>query len=81
MDINKYVHYLGQNTLNDSEAQYLYEKVLDLQDDLEKTLNDVSMLEIEHRLSYEETDRLFVQNMKNRNEIETLKTKLHVSKT
>ena len=78
MDIDKLVHYLGQNTLNDSEAHYLSEKVLDLQDDLENALNDVSRLEIEHKLSQEEADRLFNENEKVKNEIEAPKTRLHL---
>lgn len=81
MNTDQLMSYLAQNNLNDAEAQYLSEFVLDLQYDLEKALDDVSRLEVEHRLSYEEADRLFVQNMKNRYEIETLKTILHVSKT
>ena len=44
MDIDELVHYLGQNNLKDSKACYLSGFVLDLQDDLEKALNDVSML-------------------------------------
>ena len=81
MDIDELVRFLQKNILSNSEAHRLSEVVLNLRYDLEKALNDVSRLEIEHRLSYEEADRLFVQNFKNVNEIETLKTKLHVSKT
>ena len=46
MDIDKLLHYLGQNNLKDSEAYYLSDFVLDLQDDLEKAKNDVSRLKI-----------------------------------
>ena len=79
MDIDKLVHYLGQNNLKDSEACYLSDFVLDLQDDLEKALNDVSRLKVEHRLSYEEADRLFVKNEEAQNKIDSIKSKLELS--
>ena len=81
MDIDKLVHYLGQNNLKDSEACYLSDFVLDLQDDLEKAKNDVSRLKIEHSLSYEEADHLFVKNEEAQTKIDSLKSKLHLSQT
>ena len=51
MNIGQLVSYLAESNLNDYEAQYLSEFVLDLQNDLEKALNDVSRLELEHHLS------------------------------
>ena len=78
MNIDQFVSYLAEKNLNDSEAQYLSEFVLDLQSDLKKALNDVSRLEIEHRLSFEEADRLFNENEKVKNEKEALKTRLHL---
>ena len=78
MDIAKLVHYLGQNNLKDSEACYLSDFVLDLQDDLEKALSDVSRLKLEHRLSYEEADRLFGENEKAQAKIDSLNSKYHL---
>ena len=52
-----------------------------MQNDLKKALNDVSRLEIEHRLLFEEADRLFRENMKSQYEIDVLKSKPHISKT
>ena len=80
MDIDKLVNYLGQNNLKDSEACYLSDFVLDLQDDLEKALSDVSRLKLEHRLSYEEADRLFGENEKAQTKIDSLQSKCHISK-
>ncbi len=79
MDADELVHYLAQNSLSNAEAHYLSEVLLNALDKKEQALEDVSRLEIEHKLSYEEANLLFIENIKASNEVSRLEKELNKS--